>query len=98
VANPTMINAHRDGIPGNGKPFPDGPRIVKIEWSPKKNPESPCDVNVPDTLTRVGSIAKDSKQFPETNGWGYAQFTYDPAVAMFTPEETDRSFGKEFCR
>jgi hypothetical protein len=24
VANPTMIDAYRAGIPGNGKPFPDG--------------------------------------------------------------------------
>jgi hypothetical protein len=54
VANPTMINAHRDGIPGNGKRIPDGSKIVKIEWSPKNNPEAPCDVKVPDTLRRVG--------------------------------------------
>ena len=27
--------------PGNGKHFPDGSKIVKIEWSPKKNPEFP---------------------------------------------------------
>src|SRR5262245_49706176 len=24
VANPTMIAAYKSGIPGNGKPFPDG--------------------------------------------------------------------------
>src|SRR5271165_6085686 len=40
VANPTMIDAYRAGVPGNGKPFPDGSRIAKIEWKPKKNPES----------------------------------------------------------
>ena len=28
VANPTMIAAYRAGIPGNGKPFPDGSKIV----------------------------------------------------------------------
>jgi hypothetical protein len=37
VANPTMIEAYRSGIPGNGKPFPDGSKIAKIEWKPKKN-------------------------------------------------------------
>jgi hypothetical protein len=68
---------------------------VMTEWSPKKNPESPCDVNVPDTLERAGFIAKNSKRFPEANGGGCAPFTYDPATAMFTPEETDPSFGKE---
>ena len=36
-----MINAYRQGTPGNGRLFPDGSKIVKIEWSPKKNPESP---------------------------------------------------------
>ena len=36
VANPTMINAYRAGVPGNGKPFPDGSKIAKIEWKPKK--------------------------------------------------------------
>ena len=29
VANPTMIRAYADGIPGNGKPFPDG---AKAGW------------------------------------------------------------------
>jgi hypothetical protein len=97
VANPTMIEAYQAGVPGNGKPFPDGSKIVKIEWSPKEDPESPYPVKVPDTLKRVGFIEKDSKRFPETNGWGYAQFTYDPATATFTPEETDPAFGKELC-
>ena len=32
VANHTMIDACRAGGPGNGKPFPDGSRIAKIEW------------------------------------------------------------------
>ena len=36
AANDTMINAYREGIPGNGKPFPEGPMIAKIEWSPKE--------------------------------------------------------------
>jgi hypothetical protein len=97
VANPTMIDAYKEGIPGNGKPFPDGSKIVKIEWSEKDNPESPYSVKVPDTLKRVGFIEKDSQQFPDTNGWGYAQFTYDPATGTFAPEETDPSFGKELC-
>src|SRR3977135_3784268 len=28
VANPAMIKAYKSGTPGNGKPFPDGSRIV----------------------------------------------------------------------
>src|SRR6266404_5611699 len=37
VANPTMIAAYKSGIPGNGKSFPDGSKIAKIEWKPKKS-------------------------------------------------------------
>ena len=36
VANPTMMDAYRAGIPGNGKPFPEGSKIAKIEWKPKR--------------------------------------------------------------
>ena len=31
-----MIGAYQAGIPGNGKPFPDGSKLAKIHWSPKK--------------------------------------------------------------
>ena len=30
AANDVMINAYRDGIPGNAKLFPDGSKITKI--------------------------------------------------------------------
>jgi hypothetical protein len=75
VGNTVMMNAYRKGIPGNGKPFPGGSKIVKIEWSKRKNPASPYPVMEPDTLKSVAFIQKDSKRFPETSGWGYAQFT-----------------------
>src|ERR1044071_9643938 len=32
VANPTMIQAYKAGVPGNGKPFPDGSKIAKLQW------------------------------------------------------------------
>ena len=97
VANPTMINAYKAGVPGNGKPFPEGSKIVKIEWSQKKNPESPYFVMVPDKLKSVSFIEKSSKRFPDTNGWGYAQFTYNPAAKAFTPVGSGKSFGKSEC-
>src|SRR5271168_5510277 len=62
VANPVMIDAYKAGIPGNGQPFPDGSKIAKIEWRPKKMAESPFLVNVPDTLQDVFLIEKDSKR------------------------------------
>src|SRR5436305_12725574 len=36
VANPVMINAFLEGAPGNGKPFPDGAKMAKMHWNPKK--------------------------------------------------------------
>jgi len=71
--------------------------MAKIEWTGKKNPESPYSVLVPDTLKRVGFMVKDSRRFPDTDGWGYAQFVYDAASDTFTPEESDSSFGKKLC-
>ena len=88
VANPAMIDAYRAGIPGNGKPFPNGSKIAKIEWRPKKMAESPFAVNVPDTLQDVFLIEKDSKRFPDTKGWAYAVFDYQPAADTFTPNAT----------
>jgi hypothetical protein len=85
VANPTTIDAYRAGIPGNGKPFPDGSRISKITWTPKKSAEAPFSVHVPDTLAAVGFMLKDSRRFADTGGWGYAQFDYDPRSETFTP-------------
>ncbi|HEY6381776.1 MAG TPA: cytochrome P460 family protein, partial [Pseudolabrys sp.] len=41
VANPTMIEAYKAGVPGNGRPFPDGSKIVKLQWKPKKSTEAP---------------------------------------------------------
>jgi len=97
LANPVMINAYKEGIPGNGKAFPDGSMIVKIEWLKKKNPVSPYFVEVPETLKSVSFIEKDSKRFPDTSGWGYAQFLYDPASGTFKPFGRDATFGKKLC-
>src|SRR6202047_4065579 len=88
VANPTMIDAYRSGVPGNGKSFPDGSKIAKIEWKPKKNTEAPFSVRVPDVLQDVFLIEKDTKKFPATKGWAYAAFDYDPASDTFKPDKT----------
>jgi hypothetical protein len=93
AGNAAMIDAYREGIPGNGKNFPDGSKIVKIEWSQKKNPESPYFVMVPDTLKSVSFIEKDTKRFPDTSGWGYAQFLYDAASDTFKPSGSGASCG-----
>ena len=92
LANPVMIKAYRDGIPGNGKPFPDGSKIVKLEWRPKKLTTAPFSASTPDTvpgdLTEVEFIVKDSKRFSDSHGWGYAMFDYDAASGTFAPATT----------
>ncbi len=93
VANPTMIDAYRAGVPGNGKPFPDGSKIAKIEWKPKKSTEAPFLVRVPDVLQDIFFIEKDIKRFPDANGWAYAQFNYDPASDTFRPDGSGANCG-----
>jgi Cytochrome P460 len=87
LGNPTIIAAFKSGIPGNGKPFPDGSKVAKIQWKPKKSTEATFAVDVPDALADLFFMEKDSKRFPQTGGWGYAQFDYDPASATFTPDK-----------
>ena len=85
VANPTMIEAYRAGVPGNGKAFPDGSKMVKLQWKLKKSTEAPFVVNVPDTFAEVFLMQKDGKRFADSGGWGYAVFNYDPATDKYTP-------------
>ena len=91
AANDVMINAYRDGVPGIGKLFPDGSKVTKFEWSFEKNAESPYFVNMPQTLKTVAFIEKDTKRFPNTHGWAYAQWAYDPATDTFKPSELNPS-------
>src|SRR5262245_14011349 len=84
LGNPVMIEAYRAGFPGNGKPVPDGARMAKIHWAPKKNEFFP-DATVPGTLVNVDFMVKDSKRFSDSGGWGYAVFDYDAASDTFKP-------------
>src|SRR3984885_3065616 len=36
LGNPAMVDAYKAGVPGNGKPFPDGAKMAKIHWVPRK--------------------------------------------------------------
>src|SRR5437588_8700782 len=84
VANPIMINAYKAGIPGNGQPFPEGSKIAKLQWKPKKSTEAPFVVDVPDVFTQAFVMELDSQRFPSTGGWGYALFNYDALSNKFT--------------
>src|SRR5580704_16508499 len=84
LGNPSMIEAYEAGIPGNGKPFPDGSKMAKIHWNPKKMETFPA-ATVPGTQHDVDFMVKDSKRFADSGGWGYAVFDYDTASDKFTP-------------
>ena len=86
LANPVMIDAYRSGVPDNGKPFPDGSKMAKIHWKPVKSAEAPDPTTrVPGTLHDVDFMARDSKRFADSGGWGWAAFNYDAASDTFTP-------------
>ena len=86
VGNPTIINAFKAGVPGNGQAFPDGSKMVKLQWKTKKSKDAPFDVDVPDTFSQAFVMEKDSKRFASHGGWGYAVFNYDPKTDKFTPD------------
>jgi hypothetical protein len=87
LGNPAMIQAYQAGAPGNGKPFPDGARMAKIHWTPKKMETFPA-ATVPGTQHDVDFMVKDSKRFADSGGWGYAVFDYDAASDTFKPGTT----------
>jgi hypothetical protein len=86
VANPIMIEAYKAGVPGNGQPLPNGSKIIKLQWKPKKSTEAPFVVDVPDVFTQAFVIEKDSKRFPKSGGWGYALFNYEAGSDKFTAD------------
>jgi hypothetical protein len=93
VANPIMINAYKAGLAGNGQAFPDGSRIVKLQWKPKKSAEAPFVVDVPDVFTQAFVMEKDSNRFPKSGGWGYALFNYEAASDKFTADPSPSDCG-----
>jgi len=88
LGNPAMINAFKAGIPGNGKPFPDGAKMAKVHWVPKKNDAQPGGPLQPDYQSDVDFMVKDSKRFADSGGWGYAVFDYDASTDTFKPGDT----------
>jgi hypothetical protein len=86
VANPAMIKAFKAGVPGNGQTFPDGSRIVKLQWTQKKSTDAPFAVDVPNVFSQAFVMEKDSKRFAKSGGWGYAVFNYDAPSDTFTAD------------
>ncbi|HXN47192.1 MAG TPA: cytochrome P460 family protein [Bryobacteraceae bacterium] len=87
LANPVMIKAYMAGVPANGKPFPDGAKMAKIHWIPKKMETFPA-ATVPGIQHDVDFMVKDSAKFADSGGWGWAAFEYDAASDTFRPGTT----------
>ena len=87
LGNPVMIAAYKNGLPGNGRPWPDGAKMAKIHWVPKEL-ETLAGAKVPGRLHDVDFMVKDSKRFKDSGGWGWAAFKYDTASRTFTPATT----------
>jgi hypothetical protein len=85
LGNTVMIDALKEGVPANGRPFPDGARMAKIHWTPKKQEAYPGEPMVPGTQHDVDFMVKDSKKHADSGGWGYAEFEYDAATDVFRP-------------
>ncbi len=85
LGNPAMIDAYKAGVPGNGKPFPDGAKMAKIHWVAKKAEAEPGQPLVPGVQHDVDFMVKDSKRFPDSGGWGYGAFEYNAASDTFRP-------------
>ena len=84
LANPEMIEAYSAGVPGNGKPFPDGAKMAKVHWNSKKVESFPTHTTA-GIQHDVDFMVKDSKRFADSGGWGYAAFDYDAASDTFAP-------------
>ena len=95
AANPVMMAAYKKGLPASGKTFPEGSKVVKIEWASKANLASPYAVQVPGDVKSLAFILKDSKRFPKTHGWAYAVFDYDAASKTLKPRGTGAECGYE---
>ncbi len=84
LGNPVAIAAFREGVPGNGKPFPDGAKIAKVHWHPKKQEAYPGPPMVPGAQYNADFMVKDSKRFADNGGWGWGSFEYDAASDTFS--------------
>ena len=97
LGNAAMMKAYSDGFPASGSPVPDGATMAKVEWTMKANALLPGSAMVPDALKTIGFMVKDAKRFPDTDGWGYAQFDYDAASATFKARGNSPTFAKAAC-
>jgi Cytochrome P460 len=83
----------RSSMPGRRsrqrQAFPRGLQDYKDRVVVQKEPCIRLFRKHPDTLKTLAFIVKDTKRFPNTHGWAYAQWAYDPATDTLKPSELD---------
>jgi Cytochrome P460 len=65
--------------------FPDGAKMAKVHWKPKKQETYPGPPTVPGTRHDLDFMVKDSRRFADSGGWGWGAFDYDAASDTFKP-------------
>jgi hypothetical protein len=83
TGNPVMIEAYQAGFPANNRSVPDGAMMAKIEWRKGRDPSLAFGAIVPGELMEVSFMVKDSRRFPQTDGWGYATLKYSADTDTF---------------
>jgi hypothetical protein len=94
LGNPITVKAYQQGIPQNGKQFPNGAILVKIGYSLKPIDSFPNAIE-PNVLQRVEFMVRDPKTFKNTGGWGFARFVYHPKTKTYTPYGKNAGFAQE---
>jgi hypothetical protein len=85
LGNPTVIEAFKSGIPGNGRTFPDGSKMAKIHWIATKDSMETGGPVVPNGLRDIEFMSKDSQRFTDSHGWGYGDFHYEVSSNSWRP-------------
>lgn len=75
LGNDIALEAFRQGV----VPYPDGSVIVRLAWQYEPSPRNDAVFPAPQSFvagdpTNVQVSVKDTKRYPDSGGWGYAQF------------------------
>src|SRR5687767_554156 len=97
VGNAATIAAYKGGVIADGRSVPDGAVMAKIAWSTRDNPLLPGAALVPGALKKVQFMVKNAARFPDTDGWGYADFSYDVAAGTFQGVGDGPNFARAAC-
>ncbi len=82
LGNDAAVRSYLSGAGNGTEKFAEGAVLVKVKYAAEASAEWKESVE-PGRLAAVEYMVKDSKAFPETDGWGYAPFPWDAATGKF---------------